>query len=183
MDENAYEVLSLAMRYFFTFIGAMIVWRAFSWLRKDRRQTHRRLKQLPDAGTIGILTVLSGSRQLPEGTILSVPHEGVLGETRTCDIVVPVEGVAIIHADFTFIDGQGLYVYPRRHCQLVMDGCPIRTRQDAQAHPMQHGSILEIGQATLQLGVFAGLDVQEACQPDPSFDPDPWQGGSPYENS
>jgi len=41
-DAKVYEVLSLAMRYFFTFLGAMIVWRSFSWLRKDRRKKHRR---------------------------------------------------------------------------------------------------------------------------------------------
>ena len=36
MDAKVYEVLALAMRYFFTFMGVMIVWRACSWLRKDR---------------------------------------------------------------------------------------------------------------------------------------------------
>ena len=162
LDPKFYEVLSLAMRYFFTFFGVMIVWRAFSWLRKDRKATHRRLRQLPDAGTIGILSVDAGSRALLEGRAIPVPHEGVLGYLRTCDVVVPVEGVATEHIDFTFVDGKGLYIFPRRGCEARVDGFPIVSRRDGHAHPMQHGSTLEVGQAVLRLGVFAGLNVQEA---------------------
>lgn len=161
-DAKVYEVLALAMRYFFMLLGVMIVWRAFSWLRKDRKLKHRRLKQLPDAGTIGIFTVLEGSKQLKAGEAIPVPHEGTLGYLRTCDVVVPVDDVATMHLDFTFVDGQGLYIYPLRGCEATVDGFPLTSRRESQRHPMQHGSILEIGQAMLQLGVFAGLNVQEA---------------------
>ena len=162
LDAKVYEVLSLAMRYFFTFLGVMIVWRSFSWLRKYRKLTHRRLKQLPDAGTIGVFTVEAGDRHLKPGSIIPVPHEGVLGYLRTCDIVVPVDDVATMHADFVFADGVGLYVYPRRGCEARVDGFLLTSRRDSRNHPMQHGSVLEIGQAVLRLGVFAGLNVQDA---------------------
>ena len=150
------------MRYFFTLLGVMIVWRAFSWLRKDRKLKHRRLKQLPDAGTIGIFTVLEGSKYLKSGEVIPVPHEGTLGFLRTCDVVVPVDDVATLHLDFTFVDGKGLYIYPFRGCEAKVDGFPLTSRRESQRHPMLHGSVLEIGQAMLQLGVFAGLHVQEA---------------------
>lgn len=175
------------MRYFFTIIGVMIVWRSFSWLRKDRRQKHRRLKQLPDAGTIGILTVEQGSRHLKPGAMIPVPHEGVLGYLRTCDVVVPVEDVASTHLDFSFADGKGLFIYPRRGCEVTVDGIPLVSRRDSLQNPMQHGSVLEIGQAVLRLGVFAGLNVQDAqpapcmpedtCLPEDGWAPDaqqPW---------
>ncbi|MGN1368091.1 MAG: hypothetical protein ACI4WX_04420 [Aristaeellaceae bacterium] len=149
------------MRYFFTFLGVMIVWRSFSWLRKDRRQKHKRLKQLPDAGTIGILTVEAGSKDLQPGSILPVPYEGVLGFLRTCDVVVPVDEVAAAHLDFTFVDGKGLYIYPRRGCEAAVDGMTLTSRRDGSQYPMQHGSVLQVGQAVLRLGVFAGLNVQE----------------------
>ncbi len=161
-DAKIYEVLSLAMRYFFAFMGVLIVGRAFSWLRKDRRLKHRRLKQLPDAGTIGILTVEQGSKQLKPGEAIPVPHEGVLGYLRTCDVVVPVDDVANTHLDFTFVDGKGLFIYPRRGCEASVDGVALTSRRVSQQYPMQHGSTLEIGQAVLRLGVFAGLDVKEA---------------------
>jgi len=144
-DAKIYEVLALAMRYFFTLLGVMIVWRAFSWLRKDRKQTHKRLKQLPDAGTIGIFTVEAGGDDLAAGEVIPVPHEGVLGYLRTCDVVVPVADVATAHLDFTFVDGKGLYIYPRRGCEAVVDGVSLASRRDCQRYPMQHGSTLEIG--------------------------------------
>ena len=196
LDAKVYEVLALAMRYFFTLMGVLIVWRAFSWLRKDRRLKHRRLKQLPDAGTIGILTVEAGSKHLKPGEVIPVPHEGVLGYLRTCDVVVPVDDVATMHLDFTFVDGKGLYIYPRRGCEAVVDGVLLTSRADAKRCPMQHGSTLEIGQAVLRLGVFAGLNVKEAqpiiYAPEEDFSPDepylppvqpvypPQQGYPPY---
>ena len=83
MPDEIYEIISLAARYWFALLGLLIVWRSFSWLRKDRRAKHRRLRQLPDAGMIGELVVLHGSDELPEGTAIPVPREGVLGFVRT----------------------------------------------------------------------------------------------------
>ena len=156
-----FEILSKLMRYVFTFLGAVIVWRSFAWLRKDRKATHKRLKALPDAGTIGYLTVLEGSSELPEGRTISVPPEGVLGFVRTCDIVVPVTDVVGQHLDFTFHNGKGLYIYPRRGCPVLVDGVPVDSRAATRRHPLRHGSLLQVGEALLQLSVFAGLDVQQ----------------------
>lgn len=179
LNAKLYEFIALAMRYFFTFMGVMIVWRSFSWLRKDRRQTHKRLKQLPDAGTIGILTVEQGSKELRPGVVIPVPHEGVLGYVRTCDVVIPVEDVATTHLDFTFVDGKGLYIYPRRGCDAIVDGIALNTRAQSRRYPMQHGSVLQIGQAVLRLGVFAGLDVKEA-RLHPSVPEYDYDGGEAY---
>lgn len=160
-----FEILSKLMRYVFTFLGALIVWRAFAWLRKDRRAVNRRLRALPDAGAIGLFTVLQGSNHLPEGEVLPVPQEGVLGFVRTCDVVVPVTDVVKQHLDFTFRNGHGLYIYPRRGCPVTVDGMPIVHRADSRRYPMQHGSVLTVGEARLQLGVFAGLDVPQVSGP------------------
>ena len=110
---------------------------------------------------IGILTVLKGSSELPEGSTLAVPYEGVLGFVRTCDVVVPVDDVISQHLDFTFRNGKGLYIYPRRGCPVSVNGVTLDSRSDSHRYPMQHGSVLTIGDAVLQLGVFAGLDVQQ----------------------
>ena len=171
------------MRYFFTLMGVMIVWRSFSWLRKDRKQKHRRLRQLPDAGTIGVFTVEQGGKHLKPGSFIPVPHEGVLGYLRTCDVVVPVDDVATMHLDFAFIDGEGLYIFPRKGFDARVDGVALASRRDSRNTPMQHGSVLEIGQAVLRLGVFAGLNVQEA-QPviyDAPELPEGWQELTPVQ--
>jgi len=164
MQENLYEILSLGARYWFAFLGLMIVWRAFKWLRKDRRAKHRRLKQLPDAGMIGEMVVLSGSDELPEGMAVPVPREGTLGFLRTCDMVIPVEGVCRQHIDFTFQDGKGLLLFPLRGCECIMDGTPLTHRTKSKKHPMHHGSRLQVGEAVLRLRLFAGLETEQRSQ-------------------
>ena len=160
MPDNIYEIISLGARYWFAFLGLLIVWRSFSWLRKDRRAKHRRLKHLPDAGMIGEMVVLQGSDDLPEGTAIPVPRAGVLGFLRTCDVVVPVDGVAGKHIDFSFQDGKGLLLFPLRGQSCVMDDTELTHRSKTKKHPMCHGSRLEVGDAVLRLRLFAGLDTE-----------------------
>lgn len=210
MPDNIYEIISLAARYWFALLGLVIVWRSFSWLRKDRRAKHKRLKHLPDAGMIGEMIVLEGSDELPEGTAIPVPRAGVLGFLRTCDVTVPVNGVAGKHIDFVFQDGKGLLLFPLRRQSCVMDGVELTCRSKTKKHPMYHGSRLQVGEAVLRLRLFAGLDTEyhpvyeERPQPlpfddlqdvtadwqDGSYiyrqDPSPWRdqvdGGLPYDS-
>ena len=185
MPDDLYEILSLGMRYWFLLLGALIVWRSFRWLRKDRREKHRRLRQLPDAGMIGELVVLVGSDELPEGTAIPVPREGVLGFLRTCDVVVPVPGVAGHHIDFSFQDGKGLLITPWRGQNCQVDADELTHRSRASRYPMHHGSRLFVGDAVLRLRLFAGLETSAhaAFAPDaPEQDAPPaaaWQD-TPY---
>ena len=185
MPDDLYEILSLGMRYWFLLLGALIVWRSFRWLRKDRREKHRRLRQLPDAGMIGELVVLVGSDELPEGTAIPVPREGVLGFLRTCDVVVPVSGVAGHHIDFSFQDGKGLLITPWRGQTCQVDADELTHRSRASRYPMHHGSRLFVGDAVLRLRLFAGLETSAhaAFAPDaPEQDAPPaaaWQD-TPY---
>lgn len=160
MSADVYEVISLGARYWFAFLGILIVWRSFRWLRKDRKAKHRRLKQLPDAGMIGEMVVLEGSDELPEGASIPVPREGTLGFLRTCDVVVPVDGVAGKHIDFTFQDGKGLLLFPLRNRTCVMDRQTLTHRTKNKNYPMQHGSRLRVGDALLRLRLFAGLETE-----------------------
>lgn len=187
MAENIYEIISLGARYWFAFLGLLIVWRAFRWLRKDRNAKHRRLKQLPDAGLIGELVVICGSDELPEGSSLPLPRAGVLGFLRTCDVVVPVSGVAGKHLDFTFQDGKGLLIFPLRGQTCIMDEVELNHKSKTKQHPMHHGSHLEVGEAVLRLRLFAGLDTEyrpyyayePACPPEPQWEESPLQPDDP----
>ena len=163
MPQDLYSIAALACRYWFAFLGVLIVWRSFAWLRKDRRLKHKRLKTLPDAGMIGELVVLQGSDDLPEDSFIPVPREGVLGCLRTCDIPVPVSGIARQHLDFVFAEGQGLMVTPRHGLHCMVDGEIIGSQRDARDFPMRHGSLLSVGDAILKLRFFAGLDAPYAA--------------------
>ena len=177
MSSAWYELLALAARYWFILLGVLIVLRAFRWLRRDRADKHRRLRRLPDAGTIGEFVVLAGSEELPENTLIPVPWEGTLGFLRTCDVVVPVDNVAGRHCDFSFRSRVGLTVNPRRHLQVMIDGETIRSAEDAARHPMQHGSELRVGDAVLWLRIFAGIEIGHAAAR--RADPLPAAGSDP----
>ncbi len=160
MPAELYEVLARTARYGFTLLGVVIVLRAFWWLAQDRRERHRRVRQLPDTGMIGEMVVETGTEALTAGTAFPVPWEGVLGALRTCDICLPEGDVGSYHADFAFTEGVGLVITPRRGQRVAVDGVTLQSRAEAQANPMLHNSVLEVGGLRLRLRVFAGLEVE-----------------------
>ena len=89
MSDQLYEMLANGLRYWFVLLGALIVARSFLWLRRDRKEQHERVRRLPDAGSIGETVVLSGPETLPEGSVLPLPPEGIVGSVRSADIWRP----------------------------------------------------------------------------------------------
>ena len=162
MSDQLYEMLAIGLRYWFVLLGALIVARTFLWLHRDRKEKHDRVRRLPDAGSIGEVVVLLGPASLPEGSVMALPHEGVLGSTRSADIWVPSEAVAKEHLDFRFQTGVGLLVRPRRGCVCRLDGRELTRKNAAQSPPINHGSVLEVGDVVLKFRFFAGVDAGAA---------------------
>lgn len=168
MSAEVYEVISLASRYLFALLGVLIVLRAFAWLLSDRAEKHARLRKLPDAGTVGELIVLNAdSNELIPGMSIPVPYEGILGSVRSCDIVLPASDVRKSHLFFSFVSGSGLHLHPFRGCNVLADGILLDARSNEKAHPLVHGSCLQVGSVMLRLHLFSGLDP--ATEVDPSF--------------
>lgn len=170
MSTEVYEVLAYAMRYWFALLGLLIVWRAFRWLRKDRQANHRRLRDLPDAGMIGEMAVLAGSRELQPGMTVPVPREGALGYVRTCDVTVPVAGVAREHLYFRYDPGKGLVIEPGFRQVCWIDGVAVTARSSRRRPAvLRHGSVLQVGEAALRMRFFAGLtgEIRPALAGDP----------------
>lgn len=167
MPSELYEILAQGAAYWFAFLGVIIVWRSFAWLRKDGRLRRKRVRQLPDAGLVGELVVLWGSSELPEGTLLPLPKEGVLGSYRGCDVTVPCPGVAGKHLTFRFENGKGLFIEPWVRQEALVDGEPVVH----QGRPglMYHGSRLQVGEAMLRMRLFVGVSTARSAvvQEDP----------------
>ena len=184
VSAEIYEVLALALRYVFAFLGILIVLRTWVHLLSNRREQRRRLRHLPDAGMIGEMVVLSDSRDLPADTRLAVPREGVLGSIRVCDLVIPCEGVRKQHLDFSWQDGTGLLIRPRSGCEATVDGVPLSCRSDPLSAPVKNGSLLQVGAAQLRLLIFVGLDASlpaDSVAAQQSFpSPEAWPG-EPWE--
>ncbi len=161
MSAQAYELLALGARYWFAFLGVIIVWRSFMWLRKDAKIRRKRLRQLPDAGLVGELVVLAGSETLPPGTVIPLPREGTLGSLRSCDVSIPCSGVASRHGDFRFENGVGLILTPAPQMTFMVDGEEPPPSQ--REWVMHHGSRLVIGDALLRMRLFMGLETARSA--------------------
>ena len=157
MSQETYNAVFLASHWLFVFFALMLLLFAFAWHHADRKERKDRFKNLPGAGTVGELVVLSGSNELPPDTWFPVPREGVLGSLRTCDLVVPCPGVRSQHLDFSWQDGTGLLIRPRAGCEVLVDGVPVSRRGAYADAPLLHGSMLQIGSAVLRLQLFSAL--------------------------
>ena len=157
VSPEIYSVLSVASRWLFAFFALMLLFFAFAWHRSERKERKERFKNLPGAGNIGELVVLSGSDELRQDTWFPVPREGVLGSLRSCDLVVPCPGVNSQHLDFSWQDGTGLLIRPRVGCEVFIDGVPVSRRGTWADAPLTHGSVLQVGSAVLRLQLFSAL--------------------------
>ena len=157
VSTGIYNALAVGSRWLFAFIALLLLLFAYSWFLSGKKQRRERLRNLPGAGTIGELIVISGSDELPPDTWFPVPREGVLGSLRSCDLVVPCPGVRARHLDFSWQDGTGLLIRPRSGCEALVDGNPADRRTPGSV-PLIHGSFLQVGSAVLRLQLFSALD-------------------------
>ena len=164
VGEDWYELLVLAARYLFTLLGVIVVWRSFGWLRRESRRRRRALREMPDAGFIGELYVLSGEgKSFRTGDSFPVPMEGVLGSRKGCDIRVPHGSVASRHALFDFHE-DGLHLRAHRGAPVRVDDQPLPAGYQAI---LRHGASLAVGAVELQLRLFAGLDLDAEAEAEP----------------
>ena len=171
MDREIYEVVSQGARYWFIFLMAMIVWRSYRWLARDRRQRRKRLRLLPDAGYVGEFVIQLDSPSLPLGTTLPIPREGVLGAVRGCDLFVPVKGVFKKHLWLRYEDGVGLRARPFGRRSFEVDGVPYSYAGNGRnGFLLTHGSVLKVGEAALRLRMFAGFESAGLWMDGPALD-------------
>ena len=155
MPEEAYEILSLFMRYVFLLLGIAAVLRAFRWLYREHRVHKRQLKRLPDAGYVGELTVPDTGKHWP------LPAEGTLGSGAGCDIRVKGKGLRRLHCTFRYVKGRGLEVTPVRGAETLLDRAAARPGRYALS-----GSTIEAGQCLFEVRLFAGMHAPKRAAAD-----------------
>ena len=160
MSPDLYAVLALASRYLFSLLGVLAALFAFLWIHVNRAERRQALREVPDAGTIGELIVISGNRDLPEGQVIPVPWEGVLGSVRACDIWIPDRDVRRNHLYFSYVPGSGLRIQPLSGCEAEINSAPLNCHSNPSRNPMKHGSFLKVGSAVLRLRVFPSLEPE-----------------------
>lgn len=165
ITNSLYEIIALAARYWFVLLVVIMVLVAYAWMWQDRMADHHRRAELPDAGMIGYLQVLRGCQGLEEGTLVPIPREGILGCIRGCDVCIPAKEIRRIHADYEFVEGKGIFFIPRKGCTLTVNGVTLAHRSHVEAHPLRHHGIMTLGEISLQLLLFAGIEAPEEEHP------------------
>ena len=148
MSGEAYELLAMLMRYVFVIIGALIVIRAYRWMRRDSKNYQMEMRSLPDAGLVGEIVDLKTGKSQP------LPREGTIGSARDCDIRLKYNGVKRHHALFNFEEGKGVRFVFQRRGKVRMDGQLV----SAPCYTL-HGTQLQIGESIIRIRLFAGLKV------------------------
>ena len=187
VSEDVWRILYAVSRYLFPLLALILVCLVLFYVLSEGRSRRERVRGLPGFGTVGELIVLSGGPHLDMNTWFPVPREGLLGSVRSCDLVIPCDGVRPKHLDFVWQDGVGLLLRPRTGCEAIVDGVLLTCRSDASSAPLRHGSVLQIGSAVLRLHLFASLEntVSPSRSPSensvPGFVPDPgYESVPPY---
>ncbi len=173
MQDTAYELLSIGMRYVFILLMLLFLLRGYVLMRRDSRAWRRALRDLPDAGLVGELVDLSEGRGYP------LPREGLIGSGRSCDI--RLSGLKRREFQFVFRPGRGVCLTPlHQRSGAVLDGEPLKRGNEFALH----GTILEIRGLSCRFRLFAGLELPARQRTVQSgmvreAEPAPWPGIEP----
>ena len=153
MNANAYEILSLAMRYVFAALILLIVLRALVVTMVDSKRTAQLRRLNPKTGIIGEFLAIDDTGRTYRNKRYPVTLEGCIGASSRADIRIRRSGLHARHAYYQMTPS-GLYV--RGHAGITLmddDGDYVRERI------LTDGDILYIGRLQLMLVLHEGSTV------------------------
>ena len=109
MNGDLYELISMAMRYVFAALMALIVIRAWRITLVDSRRAASLRKLSPETGLCGEFLVVRGHGKAREGMRYPVIREGLIGSASKCDVRLRSPSVRRGHASFE-LTSHGLLV-------------------------------------------------------------------------
>ena len=150
MTQAWYRVLSQLFGYM---SAAVIVLVALLSIRKymsDRALWRRVRKNLPQAGAVGVFSVLAGGRRLGAGEEIRVPYEGTMGSASSCDVCIPVRKVHMRSA-FFWMEKDGLHMAALHRDGFLVDDVPVEPGDEAV---LREGAVLRVGEAKMKLRIY-----------------------------
>ena len=155
MNANAYEILSLAMRYVFAALMVLIVLRGWRITIIDSRRANKLRRLSPETGIIGQMLVVDGSERAKTGMKYSLTLEGTIGSARGADIRVRHSSVKGRHAYYQMTD-EGLFVRGHARNRIALDG-----RRPTAELMLCDGDVLRVGRVRLMLVLIGGGSTPE----------------------
>lgn len=118
MSADAFELLSLTMRYVFTALILLIVLRAARGALVDSRRAAKLRRLSPMTGISGELIVLETANRIPRGMRYPVIREGTIGSSRRTDIRLRHPSIRRRHALFQ-LTASGLHIRTHAGARLL----------------------------------------------------------------
>ena len=151
MTQAWVQVLSLLFGYVSAAIILLIVLLALRKYASDRALWRRVRRELPQAGAVGQLVVLDGGRRLRLGEEISVPYEGTMGASHSCDVCIPARKVHMRSAVF-WMENAGLHMVALHRDGFLADDVPVEPGDEAV---LRDGAVLRVGEARLSLSLYS----------------------------
>ena len=156
MTQAWYQVLSICFGYVSATVIVLIVLLSVRQFLSDRALMRRVRRNLPQAGAFGCLKVLSGGRRLAAGEEISVPYEGTMGSSHSCDVCIPVRKVHMRSA-FFWVEENSLHMAALHRDGFFVDDVPVEPGDEAVLHD---GAVLRVGEAKMKLCVYGSRQVR-----------------------
>lgn len=157
MTQAWVQVLSLLFGYVSAAIILLIVLLALRKYASDRALWRRVRRELPQAGAVGQLVVLDGGRRLRLGEEISVPYEGTMGASHSCDVCIPARKVHMRSA-FFWMENDGLHMVALHRDGFLADDVPVEPGDEAI---LGDGAVLTVGELRLVLRLRGALSAME----------------------
>ncbi len=150
MSQAWYRVLSQLFGYMSAGVIVLVVLLSVRKYLADRALGRRVRRALPQAGAVGVFTVLAGGRRLASGEEICVTYEGTMGSSHSCDVCIPVRKVHMRSA-FFWMEQDGLHMAALHRDGFEVDGVPVEPGDEAVLHD---GAVLCVGDARLRLKLY-----------------------------
>jgi len=157
LNQAWYQVVSLLYGYLAAAAIVVIALSAVYRLFSDAALLRRVKKHTPRIGTVGTLRVLSaGTRRLPAGHEISVPYEGTLGASHSCDVYIPYRKVHMRSA-FFWAEKDGLHMVALHRDGLFADDVAVDPGDEAV---LRDGAVLRVRDLKLLLTLYPGASAR-----------------------
>jgi len=117
-----YEAASLAMRYWFFIVGAIVLLGVTSISIKEYRD--KRYVLSVAKSSIGYLAVIAGPDEF-RGTRLQLMAQNTVGRSRRADVVLPDRSVEKAHAQIYLAEDNGIYLTRLGSGEITVNGMRV----------------------------------------------------------
>ena len=150
MTQAWYRVLSQLFGYMSAIVIVLVALLSVRKYMSDRALWRRVRKNLPQAGAVGVFSVISGGRRLAAGREIRVPYEGTMGSASSCDVCIPVRKVHMRSA-FFWMEKDGRHMAALLRDGVLVDDVPVEPGDEAI---LRDGAELRVGDAKLVLRLY-----------------------------